>query len=122
VEGGILTPLADLRVGRLARGTGRLAVWILPLALPLVPAIGAVVTAQPGEGDVGEIAWALWAIPLCALLGSSARAVQLAFDGVSRGLGALLGLAMGLIGMILGYFVWFVAVTRTCDGRYECPF
>jgi hypothetical protein len=113
---------SDSYVARAARTTVRLAIWSLPVALPLIPAIVGIVSAERGDGEVDDILWVLWAIPLCALTGAAVRAVQIALDGASWPLAAVLGVVMGLVGALLGYFIWFVTLGITCAGRYECPF
>jgi hypothetical protein len=112
----------DSPVAHAARTTLRLVISGLPFALPLIPAIAGIVSAGRGDGEVDEIVWVLWAIPLCALAGAAARAVQIASDGASWPLAVALGVVMALVGALLAYFLWLVALGMTCAGRYECPF
>jgi membrane associated rhomboid family serine protease len=42
--------------------------------------------------------------------------------GESKSTAWLNALGAAMIGVVIGYFVWWQAVEETCHGRYECPF
>jgi hypothetical protein len=42
--------------------------------------------------------------------------------GESKSTAWLNALRAAMIGVVIGYFVWWQAVEETCHGRYECPF
>jgi hypothetical protein len=111
----------DSRVVRIGGRLGRMVVWTLPLLLPVLPAVVALSQAAPEESVSRDISWALWAIPVGALLGTLARAVQLVFDGVGWGFAVLTAAIMGAIGLGIGYVLWWQALVATCHGGYECP-
>ena len=114
--------VSDSRDGPIARRLASTAVWSLPLLLPLVPAAVSLLLAQPEGSDSDDIYWALIAIPLVALLGASARALQTATIGESTPSAWLNALGAAAIGVVIGYLLWWHALDTTCHGRYECPF
>jgi hypothetical protein len=89
-------------------------VWSLPVVLPLLTATLSLVVAGAETSELGDITWALLAIPVLGVVGAWARAKQ------GSGWGNALGAA--LIGVIPGYFIWYQALEATCHGAYECPF
>jgi membrane associated rhomboid family serine protease len=90
--------------------------------LPLVPAAVAVLVALPEGSDSNDIVWALVVIPLVGVLGAWPRAAQSMSLGESKSTAWLNALGAAMIGVVIGYFVWWQAVEETCHGRYECPF
>jgi hypothetical protein len=90
--------------------------------LAVAPAAVAFAMADPGSDDLDGLAWAFFATPLGAAAGSYARARQLEAGGVERWLSVVLACSMGLVGLVIGFGLWFAAIERACGDRYECPF
>jgi hypothetical protein len=90
--------------------------------LAVAPALAALLLANPGSGDLGDLGWSILAIPVGAAIGTFARAAQLHAEGAERGFAVVLACAMGLVGVVIGIGVWIAALGRACGDRYECPF
>jgi peptidoglycan/LPS O-acetylase OafA/YrhL len=113
---------SDSRAGGHASRLASTAVWSLPLLLPLVPAAISLLLAAPEGSDSDDVYWALIAIPLAALLGALARALQTEAIGESTSSAWMNALGAAAIGVVIGYLLWWQALEATCHGAYECPF
>ena len=99
----------------------RVTLRVAPAALPILLAAIAAVLALSSTSDSNEVAWALPAMPVAALIGAAARASELIRVGVDGSQAWWSGITLAGLGLVVAYAIWFVAVEVSCRGRYECP-